>query len=590
MGVELEATVTFMDARNRSIPDWFTRIKTGQVLLPRFQRHQAWGHAEVGALLEAVLGNLPAGALLVLEVGEPQPFKTRPISGAPEPTERCNEHLLDGQQRLTALWRSLKDDYEDRTWLIRTEQDEEHGKVKIAIEGKSRYFRNGERYPKWVDNPAALWKEGYIPARLLRPEDIHGEIRAWVDAATEGDLAEARELDDQINVLRTQVQTYNIPYLSLPVTTPKDVALDVFIKMNTSSVPLTSFDIVVAQIEAASGTSLHDLVETLGVTVPNASGYRDIGNWVLDVAALREDMSPTQASYLRLNPDVLVEDWERIVEGISWTATLLEEERVFDAARLPSVAVLPVVAALTEYLPTQPDELGEARRLLRAYLWRAFLTRRYELSVGSRSLQDFRGLRTALKERMPFGELSSAIPIFDDNEYPLPGVEVLMQARWPKNKDILGRGVLAVSLQAGGHDLGDEGLATRESVKKREYHHLFPDSILTGDDAGLASGKSYRALNCALITWRTNRVISAKEPIAYLRDRIQGAELGDQAVRERLATHFVPYEELSVGWSNLTDEAERGEQIRSDYQTFLEARAQMLTGPIQRLCSGQRLP
>jgi len=69
----------------------------------------------------------------------------------------------------------------------------------------------------------------------------------------------------------------------------------VFIKMNTSSVPLTSFDIVVAQIEAASETSLHDLVETLGFTVPSALYYRDIGNWVLDVAALREDMSPTQA-------------------------------------------------------------------------------------------------------------------------------------------------------------------------------------------------------------------------------------------------------------------------------------------------------
>jgi hypothetical protein len=578
-----------MDARNRSIPDWFTRIKTGQVLLPRFQRHQAWEHAEVGALLEAVLGNLPAGAVLVLEVGEPQPFKTRPMAGAPIPTERCNEHLLDGQQRLTALWRSLNDDYEDRTWLVRTEPDEEHGRQKIVVEGKSRYFRNGERYPKWVDNPASLWEQGYIPLRLLHPEDIHGEIRSWVDAATKNDLAKARELDDQINQLRTQVKTYNIPYLSLPVTTPKDVALDVFIKMNTSSVPLTSFDIVVAQIEAASDTSLHDLVETLGFTVPNALYYRDIGNWVLDVAALREDMSPTQASYLRLDPGVLVRDWERIVEGIGWTTVLLEEERVFDATRLPSVAVLPVLAALVEHLPRQPDELGEARRLLRAYLWRAFLTRRYELSVGSRSLQDFRGLKKALSERTPFGDLGSMAPIFDEEEYPLPGVEVLVQARWPKYKDILGRGVLAVSLQAGGHDLADEALATRESIRNREYHHLFPDSILTGEDAGLESGKSYRALNCALITWRTNRVISAKEPIAYLRDRIRGADLGDQAVRERLATHFVPYDELSVGWSDITDSSDRGERIRSDYQRFLEARARMLIDPITRLCSGLRL-
>jgi len=578
-----------MDARNRSIPDWFTRIKTGQVLLPRFQRHQAWEHAEVGGLLEAVLGNLPAGAVLVLEVGEPQPFKTRPMAGAPRPTERCNEHLLDGQQRLTALWRSLNDDYEDRTWLVRSEPDEEHGQKRLSIEGKSRYVRNSERFPKWVDNPAALWAQGYIPVRLLHPEDIHGDIRSWVDEATQHDLAHARELDDKINELRTRVKTYNIPYLSLPVTTPKDVALDVFIKMNTSAVPLTSFDIVVAQIEAAADASLHELVETLGARVPNAHHYRDLGNWVLDVAALREDMSPTQASYLRLDPDALVTDWERIVEGISWTTTFLEEERVFDSARLPSVAVLPVLAALVEHLPKQPDQLGEARRLLRAYLWRAFLTRRYELSVGSRSLQDFRGLKRALTDAIPFSDLQSVVPILDEEEYPLPGVEVLSQARWPKYKDILGRGVLAVSLQGGGHDLADEALATRDSVKNREYHHLFPDSILTGEDAGLESGKSYRALNCVLITWRTNRVISAKEPIAYLRDRIQGAELGDLAVRERLATHFVPYDELSVGWADIASQSERGDRIRKDYQSFLEARANLLIEPIARLCSGARL-
>jgi hypothetical protein len=84
-------------------------------------------------------------------------------------------------------------------------------------------------------------------------------------------------------------------------------------------------------------------------------------------------------------------------------------------------------------------------------------------------------------------------------------------------------------------------------------------------------------------------VISAKEPVAYLRDRIQGANLGDRAVRERLATHFVPYDELCVGWSSIKDKSDRGERIRSDYQTFLEARARLFVDPIARLCSGLRL-
>ena len=59
-----------MEARNRHIPDWFTRIRTGQVRLPRFQRLESWSHAEVTSLLESVLRGLPAGATLVLEVGD----------------------------------------------------------------------------------------------------------------------------------------------------------------------------------------------------------------------------------------------------------------------------------------------------------------------------------------------------------------------------------------------------------------------------------------------------------------------------------------------------------------------------------------
>ena len=539
-------------------------------------------------MLEAVLRSLPAGAVLVLEVGDVEPFKSRPMIGAPTPTERCNEHLLDGQQRLTALWRTLNDQYEDRTWLIGSESDEEHNQKKVVVVGQARYWRNGEQYPKWVDNPPELWSRGFVPARLLLPGDIHHEIRTWADAATNDDLAASRDVESHINGLRTKIQTYNIPYLSLPTTTPRDVALDVFIKMNTSSVPLTAFDIVVAQLEAATGQPLHDLVASLASTVPNAEYYRDPGNWALDVAALHEDRSPTQASYLKLLPESFVGNWDQIVEGIGWTVRFLEEEQVFDALRLPTIAILPILAALNEFLPTQPDQLGLARTLLRSYCWRAFLTRRYEQSVGSRSLQDFRGLRTALTNHLSVDEVTDLVPIFDDDEYPLPTVETLQQARWPRYKDILGRGVLAVSLRAGGHDLADGAPVTRDSVTHREYHHLFPDSILTGDDANLSSSRSYRALNCALITWRTNRVIAAKEPLSYLNERIVGAGgLGEQIIRDRLRTHLVPYNELAVGWGDALDGEGRGATIRADYERFLEARAHLMMGPVVDLCSGR---
>jgi uncharacterized protein with ParB-like and HNH nuclease domain len=92
-----------VDAPNRMLPDWFERVRTGQIKLPRFQRFEAWTYGEVTDLLETVLRGLPAGATLILEIGESEPFISRQMVGAPGPFERCTEHLLDGQQRLTAL-------------------------------------------------------------------------------------------------------------------------------------------------------------------------------------------------------------------------------------------------------------------------------------------------------------------------------------------------------------------------------------------------------------------------------------------------------------------------------------------------------
>ena len=90
-------------------------IRDGQITLPRFQRFEAWRPNQIEGLLENILcqPSLPIGALLILEVGDKELFISRPISGAPAQQSKPQMNLLDGQQRITALWRALTDDYED---------------------------------------------------------------------------------------------------------------------------------------------------------------------------------------------------------------------------------------------------------------------------------------------------------------------------------------------------------------------------------------------------------------------------------------------------------------------------------------------
>ena len=57
-----------MESRNRTIPEWLLRVKTHQIVLPQFQRFEAWSHSQITEALNNVLHELPVGAVLVLEV------------------------------------------------------------------------------------------------------------------------------------------------------------------------------------------------------------------------------------------------------------------------------------------------------------------------------------------------------------------------------------------------------------------------------------------------------------------------------------------------------------------------------------------
>ena len=580
-----------MHAHDRFLPEWFNRIRSRQITLPRFQRFMAWGHGEVSGLLTTVLRGLPSGATLILEVGDEEKFKSRTMVDAPESGEKVTEQLLDGQQRLTALWRSLHDKYPDRTYLIGFEDDPGNGSTKLPyVYGQARWMKNGSRYPLWVDDPKECWGRGFIPITLLCPQDMEDVIDQWVEKAiledTDDKFRAYKELKKIINDLRTKVREFNLPYLALPAKTPKEVALDVFIKMNTSSVHLSTYDIVVALVEEETGKSLHEHVDALNIAVPRAAEYADLPGLVLDVVALRQDRIPSQAGYRGIDYTRMLNEWDTVVKGIKGMVSFLADESIFDAQRLPSYTAIPILAAMWEHLPTQPDKLGNARLFLRKYLWRAFLTSRYEQSSTSNALQDYRGLRKVLCD----GAAEEVVPIMNQESYPLPSKEMVLQADWPKRKSILGRGLLSLQLKCGAEDLADGARATVATITSkehpREYHHLFPAATL--DDAGIPDEQIFRALNCALVTWRTNRTISNKDPITYLKERADNCALGEEEMKRRLRTHLIPYARLAVGYEGIPDDERRG-RVKNDYDAFLSARAEVLAKAAHRACEGKAL-
>lgn len=553
-----------MEARNRELPKWFSRIGSRQITLPRFQRFEAWTHERVSSLLSNVLFDLPAGSVLILEVGESEQFISRPMVGAPDVGDRVTEHLLDGQQRLTALWRSLNNDYEDRSFFVCLKEDEETGDPYFVV-SKNRYRKDGKRYPLWLDDAVQLWANALIPVHLLRPDnEAETDLDDWVVAASGGDPSVMLEITKQASQLRQKFASYNIPFLSLPSTVSRETALNVFIQMNTSAAPLSAYDIVVAQVEAGTGTSLHDLVDELNHDIPEIQAYADAADLMLAVSALLQDRPPTKSTYLSTEfSNAVVDSWDTVRTGMDRAARFLRQEGIFDARRLPSDVSLYPLCALWGIAPEGLDAEGEARTTLRKYLWRSFFTDRYERTSATRSLVDFRQISKVLN-----GDSKELPLVFDDDEYPLASLEELILAGWPVRKDRLPRALLAIALREGGLDFADGAPAERDHLPLREYHHLFPRAYLKQQER--SSREIDRVLNCALVSWKTNRNISAKEPKAYLMERIDGSSLGEDEVRRRLESHLIPFDEF----------------VAEDYEAFLEARAQLLHAKMLSLCLG----
>ncbi|MFI0823169.1 DUF262 domain-containing protein [Streptomyces roseolus] len=549
-----------VEARNRNLNDWLTAVRSGQVKLPRFQRFEAWSYSQVQSLLESVLNDLPIGAMFVLEVEGNPPFHPRPINSAPA-GGKVSELLLDGQQRITALWKSLQGGYPEREFFVSfNEKTDYEGTAVHSIKVSTR---GDKRYPLWLNDPVKLLERGLVPVTLLLPgEEVNAKALEWIQAACGERQSDVVKYLMKIQEWRARFSSFNIPFLSLPKSTSPAQVLEVFTRINTGSTPLSVFDIITADIEQAVGESLHDLLESLNGRVPGLARYGDVQDIVLRTAALMQDKTPDRPSILSLDWDEVVAKWPELVGGAEKAVEFLEAEKVLDGSRLPIFTVVPALITLWSYSSRlSPDRLGEARTLLRKFMWRGFFTERYESSAHTAVIQDVRELTRSIRD----GHSDSAPPIFG---YDLPSQEDLCEAGWPKKKDRLARAILLVSLQGGATDLADGGPITVLNVTQREYHHIFPDGYLRNNQSEISANL---ALNCALITWKTNRTIRDKEPLVYMRDRAEANSLGDDETVFRLKTHAIP----------------EGPLRKNDYPEFILERSREVASAMEALTSGR---
>ena len=381
------------------------------------------------------------------------------------------------------------------------------------------------------------------------------------------------------------VSNYNLPYLSLPTHTDKSDALTVFINMNTNSQPLSTYDIIVAEVEDIMEKSLHDLHDELSAECPDIAAYSELSDMILTTSALLQDKLPTQRGAWDMDKRILVDNWSKMQHGLNRMTQFLQNQGIYDRQRLPTNAVLAVIAALYTEVPESGDKRGQDELLLRRYLWHAFFTDRYEHSAGTHAYADYVALRRVMRGEMKENGTRfqiEDIPIFNSKEHPLPQAEELLTLEWPKRSTIRGRAVLAVTSYLGAPDFSTGEQIAPANINNRHYHHIYPDGLLRE-----AEIDSSRALNCALISDKTNMSIGRKDPLEYMKDRYKWT--CETIVRERLQSHLIPIPELANGGYEGLDEKEKAQKLNRDFDAFIKRRAELVVKAVEFLVEGRQL-
>ena len=227
----------------------------------------------------------------------------------------------------------------------------------------------------------------------------------------------------------------------------------------------------------------------------------------------------------------MIENWSSLEKGLYQMANFLESQGIYDKQRLPTNAVLGVIAALYHYIPDSGDARGSAEIILKQYMWRSFFTDRYENSTASRAYYDYKILKAiftkSLKEDGSLYSLEEA-PVFS-SDYQLATIEELKTVKWPKGENVKGRAILAITTLLGAFDFADGQKATRRKSTRSTTSPLSHRSV-RGEESQAPCTAENHTLSppCLLdsVLGRTQNLRSSKSRPPILRSARCSAALG----------------------------------------------------------------
>lgn len=574
-------------------------IDEGKIALPEFQRDWVWEPENTRELLISVSQAFPAGSLLSLRTAK-KTFQTRYFAETEISTGRDPERIiLDGQQRLTALYQTLqskkgvKKDKERFFFYVSLGKllDGESIEDALFYVDNSKKVKDGKEVLFELNSKEEEFENKCLPLNCI----LHDDYRIWrkefIRYYRNNGMSEkeADEFDDKIEKVHKEfiepIQNYEFPMIELHPETPLKAVCHIFEKVNTTGVTLTVFELLTAILWPQdidlrkkwknTKEKLSELPNMEGIDIDNVTFLQTLS--LLSTYAKKMAKPDKRVAVSCKRDDLLeisagnIEDyWDRAFSGYKETARILFENGVYSNKILPYKTMLAPLAAICAQLIIDKGGIKSDTiyTKIKQWYWRSVFTWRYSSGAESKSAQDFLQVMNWING----GDIPDSVRHYEFNEEILYEITTVRNAAYS--------GILCLLLKNRPLDFKSGFEITTQLYHDHgiEHHHIFPSKYLEKGIPDLEQRKVNCILNKTLIDASTNRSVGAKPPSEYL--PIIERDLESNSLDNVLKSHYIDESLLRKSPEKFENEDDH-KRLSNLYNEFLEKRREAIMKLIQ---------
>lgn len=568
-------------AKDEYLRDLLDEIENNKLQLPDFQRGWVWEDNRIISLLASLTLGYPVGTIMLLDSGGEFKFKCRSIEGNVVADKEPTRMILDGQQRMTSTFLSLRSKnavntktdtgkpikryyYINIEKALSTNTDREDAIFSVD-EHKQKRSDMGRVIDIDLSTEELEFQQKMVPLNLC---SNFSEINNWRSKYSEYYKFDSKILEEYNNFDKLIIQpllNYRIPVIELKNTTPKEAVCQVFEKVNQGGVPLTVFELLTATF-AADNYELRKDWETIKngseedneygkarKGFKNTSNLVDVGesSYLTAITLLNSFLNGGTISCKR--KDVLnltLEDYkkhrEMILDGYERASQFLIEQKIFSNDYIPygnQITPLAVICAI------QKDFNNiTVKNKIAKWFWCGVFGELYGSTTEARFAYDVPEVNAWINKNGPEPRTISE-----------SSFSTLRLFSMQNKGSAAYKGIMALILKENCKDwiAGETMDVTVYLDQDSDIHHIFPKDYC--ERQGYDKRYWNSIVNKTPLFASTNRFIGGVAPRVYLEKIEKNKKINSKDLESYVSSHVLNYEYLSTNNFDdfITDRATR---------------------------------